>query len=180
MKFIPSINEFDVFASVFHPETLSDETIEYIEAGTEFREDLMYFKMLYNEQKNDTSQLDRQKLASRIGVYQPSSNIFMMHPYNPLHASEGQSKILYRAASMEADETVSSKTFMDASKSFLIKVNTSRNATSIYIFDFSGKVLKDINLKIFPSETTHHLDDNTHALVLPGKVEISHISLEVE
>lgn len=180
MKFVPSINEYDVFASVFHPETLSEEIIDYIEAGAEFQEELKYLKMLFNELKNDITEHDRQNLASRIAVYQPSSNIIHLHPYNPLPPSKGQAKVLYRAASMEADETVSSKTFMDSSKSFLIKVNTSHNSTSIYIFDFSGKVLKNINLKISPSETTHHLDDNTQALVLPGKVDITHISLEIE
>jgi len=180
MKFVPSINEYDVFAFVFHPETLSDEKKEYIETGAVFQEELNYFNMLFNETNKDITENDRQNLASRIAVYQPSSNIIYLYPYTPMTPSKGQAKVLYRAASMEADETVSSKTFMDSSKSFLIKVNTSRNSTSIYIFDFSGKVLKNINLKIFPSESTHHLDDNTQALVLPGKVDISHISLEME
>lgn len=181
MNFIPTISDYDLYLFVFHPDQLSDGKSEYIAGNKKYVETLDHFRELAMTTNNSISDSDRELLNSKIGVYRPHDNIIISlypHPSN----SEGnkQTKVQYRAASVEVDESITSKTFFDAKKHYMVKANINHHSTRIYIFSKSGETLHNISLRIHPAGTLHHLDDNTQPLILEGRVEIEHISLDIQ
>ena len=179
MNLIPSVSEYDLYLFVFHPEQLGDEKREYIAGNEKFEESISHFRELATSVNEDISESDRNLILSKIGVYRPSDRIFHMFPLQSNSDKKKLPKLQYRAASVEVEESVSSKTFMDSSKHFMVKANITRHDTKIYIFSRSGEPLHNLTVRIHPGGSVHQMPDNLQPLVIQGKVEVEHISLEI-
>lgn len=179
MDFIPSITEYDLYLYVFRPDLLSDAQKEYIEGKSEFTETIGHFRELAMHAKEHLTDSDQELLKSRIGVYRPGENIIYLYPSQARQEVKKQPKVLYRAASVQVEEKLTSKTFFDEKKLYMVKANINHRTTKIYIFSGTGETLHNITIRIHPGNTLHHLDDNTQPLVLEGRVEVEHLSLEM-
>jgi hypothetical protein len=178
MNLIPTISDYDLYLFVFHPEQLSDGKREYIAGNKKYVETLDHFRELAMTTNDSITDSDRELLSSKIGVYRPHDNIIYLYPHLSHADGKKQTKVQYRAASVEVDESITSKTFFDDKKHYMVKANINHRSTRIYIFSNSGETLHNITLRVHPARTLHHLDDNTQPLILDGRVEIEHISLE--
>ena len=179
MNLIPSVSEYDLYLFVFHPEQLGDEKREYIAGNSKFEESISHFRELAMSASEDISDSDKNLILSKIGVYMPNDRIFFLYPLKSGSDIKKQPKLQYRAASVEVEESVTSKTFMDSTKNYLIKANITRHDTKIYIFSQSGEPLHNLTLRIHPGGSVHQMPDNLQPLVIQGKVEVEHISLEI-
>ena len=179
MNLIPSINDYDLYLFVFHPEQLGVEKKNFIAGNEKYEETINHFKELQAGMNYEITHDDKELLASKIAVYLPNSNIIELYPAQTGSNSTKQPKVVYRAASVEVDEKLTSKTLFDSKKMYMVKANINHRTTKIYIFSGTGEILKNITLRIYPGGTLHHLDDNTQPLVLEGRVEVEHMSLEI-
>lgn len=179
MNLIPLITDYDLFLFVFHPDQLSDTQKEYIARNNRFSETIEHFKELAMYAKEELTDQDRDLLRSKIGVYRPADNIIYLNPARTNSETKKQPKVVYRAASVEVEEKLTTKTFFDEKKHFMVKANINHRTTKIYIFSGTGETLRNISIRIHPGNTLHHLDDNTQPLVLEGRVEVEHLSLEM-
>lgn len=179
MNLIPSISEYDLYLFVFHPEQLGDEKREYIAGNEKYEESISHFRELAMSANENISNSDRNLILSKISVYMPNDRIFFLYPLQSGADTRKQPKLQYRAASVEVEESVTSKTFMDSTKRYLIKVNITRQDTKIYIFSQSGEPLHNLTLRIHPGGSVHQMPDNLQPLVIREKIEVEHISLEI-
>lgn len=179
MNLIPLITEYDLFLFVFHPDQLSDTQKEYIAGNSGFSETIEHFKELAMHAKEELTDQDKDLLKSKIGAYRPADNIIYLFPARTHSETKKQPKVVYRAASVEVEEKLTTKTFFDEKKHFMVKANINHRTTKIYIFSGTGETLRNISIRIHPGNTLHHLDDNTQPLVLEGRVEVEHLSLEM-
>lgn len=179
MNLIPSVSEYDLYLYVFHPGQLGDEKREYIAGNKSFEETINYFKEFANAANETITEDDKTLIRSKISVYGTSDKIFYLNPVQHNSDNAKKSKLQYRAASVEVTERVTAKTFVDNQKLYMVKVNITDHSTRIYIFASSGEPLHNITLKLQPGGTVHELNDNLEPLVIPGRVEVGHISLEI-
>jgi len=180
MNLIPTISDYDLYLYVFHPDQLSDGKREYIAGNGMYVETLDHFRELAMTANDLISDSDRELISSKIGVYRPHDNIIYLYPHSSHSEGIKQTKVQYRAASVEVDVSITSKTFFDDKKQYMVKVNINHRSTRIYVFSNSGDTLHNITLRIHPGGTLHHLKDNTQPLVIDEKVEIEHISLDIQ
>lgn len=180
MNLIPSVTDYDLFLFVFHPDQLSDTLKEYIAGNSGFNETIEHFRELAMRANEYLNESDIELLMSKIGVYRPAGNIIYLYPNRSQAETKKHPKVVYRAASVEVDEKLTTKTFFDENKLYMVKANINHRTTKIYIFSGTGETLRDITIRIQPGNTLHHLDDNSQPLVLEGRVEVEHLSLEME
>lgn len=178
MNLIPTISDYDLYLFIFYPDQLGEVKRGYIDGNKKYVDSLDHFREFAMTINDSIADSDRELLSSKIGVYRPHDNIIYLYPHTSPSESKKQSKVQYRAASVEVDESITSKTFFDAKKHYMVKANINHRSTRIYIFSNSGETMHNITLRILPGERIHHLDDNTQPLILDGRVEIEHISLE--
>ncbi|MBK6681975.1 MAG: hypothetical protein IPG53_19235, partial [Ignavibacteriales bacterium] len=105
MNLIPTISDYDLYLFVF---TLNNSAMEkeYIDGNKKYVDSLDHFRelaMTTNESINDS---DRELLSSKIGIYRPHDNIIYLYPHTSPSESKKQSKVQYRAASVEVDESI--------------------------------------------------------------------------
>ncbi len=179
MNLIPKITDHDLYLFVFRSDLLSDAQKEYISGNSSYNETIEHFKELAMHANEEITGNDRELLTSKIGVYRPCDNIIYLSPPRTNSEITKQPKVVYRAASIQVDEKLTSKTFFDEKKLYMVKANINHRTTKIYIFSGTGETLRNITIHIHPGNTTHHLDDNTQPLVLEGRVEVEHMSLEM-
>jgi len=179
MNLIPSITDFDLFLFVFHPDKLSDIQKEYIAGNSGFNETIEHFKGLAMQAQEELTDQDKELISSKIGVYRPADNVIYLYPHQSHTETRKQPKVVYRAASVQVEEKLTSKTFFDEKKLYMVKANINHRTTKIYIFSGTGDILRNISIRIHPGNTLHHLEDNTQPLVLEGRVEVEHLSFEM-
>lgn len=179
MNLIPSINDYDLYLFVFHPEQVGLEKKNFIAGDSGFEETINHFKELAAGMNYELTTDDKELLASRIAAYKPNNNIIELFPEKQKSNVVQPAKVFYRAASVEVEEKLTTKTFFDAKKLYMVKANINHRTTKIFIFSGTGEILKNIAIRIHPGGTLHHLDDNTQPLILEGRVEVEHISLEM-
>lgn len=172
------ITEQDIFNFVFYPETLSEEKRKAIEENKSFSEAIEFYQNLKSEIDSKLDYSIKKKIAEKIPVYSLPKMI-ELHPLNDINF---QKKTYRLAADSETElkPKITTKTFVDDEKDYMIKILQNGEKTKIFVFSTQDEILENFNIYIEPQKLEFHLKDNSEPLILEGKVEIDKIKIHFE
>ena len=73
---------------------------------------------------------------------------------------------------------MTSATFLDEEKRYLIKLHNFKNSAKIYVFSTSEEKLKNFKIIIQPSNKIFEQTDNSKPLLIDESIEVSSIELQ--
>ncbi len=171
------ITEKDIFNFVFYPESITKEKEKFLEASSDFIEEVEFYSSLKKSLSDELNIDVKKKIASKIDVYK-LENIIYLYPVEELKKHKRSNGLILAAASKEDKPTISTKTFYDADKTYIIKVINYEKISRIFVFSTQYEMIKDFELIILPQNFKYHVADNTAPLELDFIVEPESISLE--
>jgi hypothetical protein len=171
------ITEKDIFNFVFYSELLSKEKLKYLESSTDFQIEINFYSSLKESLSEELGSEIRKKIASKIDSYK-FVNIIYLYPVEEIHSHKMSNNVRLAAASPEEKPKVSSKTFYDEEKTYIIKVINYEKSSRVFVFSTQYEIIKDFELNILPQNLKYHLSDNSAPLELDFNVEPESISLE--
>lgn len=171
------ITEKDIFNFVFYPESITKEKGKFLESSADFREEIEFYSALKKSLGEELHLDVKKKIALKINAYR-IGNIIYLYPVEELKKQKHSNGLVLAAASKEAKPTISTKTFYDADKTYIIKVINYEKISKIFVFSTQYELIKDFELIILPQNFKYHLADNTAPLELDFNVEPESISLE--
>lgn len=171
------ITEKDIFDFVFYPELISKEKVKFLETSSDFREEIEYYSTLKNVLSEELTSETRKKIASKISAYS-LANVIYLYPVEDMKKHKRSNGIVLAAASPEEKPKVTTKTFYDEEKTYIIKVINYEKSSKVFIFSTQYELIKDFELNILPQNLKYHIADNSGPLELDFNVEPESISLE--
>lgn len=172
-----NITEQDLFNFVFYPDLISKDKERYLKSLQDFREEIEFYSELKESLNEKLSFEIRKKITSKIDVYKPE-NIIYLYPVEEYQNRKISNNVRLAAASPEEKPKVSSKTFYDEEKTYIIKVINYEKNSRVFVFSTQYEMIKDFELKILPQNLIYHISDNSSPLELDFNVEPESISLE--
>lgn len=171
------ITEKDLFDFVFFPELLSKDKLAYLENSNDFSGELAFFTELKNSLQTEISREEKELIAQKIPTYKPAE-IIQLFPVETSKKRKVNGLILAAASENNNKPTVTSRTFYDDNKTYIIKVINYENSSKIFVFSTQYEVIKNFDLVITPNNIRYHIDDNTIPLELDHNVNPESITLE--
>ena len=169
------IDEQDLFGYIFFPENLSVEKKKIIETDKTFEEILEFYRHLKENALEKAGDSLRKKLADKIPAYS-LLNVIRLYP---LKNQKVQTKNRNRlaAASKELTPKMTTKTFVDNEKDYLIKVLNYGEATKIFVFSTNDDIVKNFDIIIEPQNLKFHFDDNSEPLKINQMIDAEKIQI---
>ncbi len=174
---INSITEKDLFDFVFFPELLSLEKLSFLQNSNVFYEEIEFFTELKNSIQKELTWEEKQLIARKIPAYQPL-NIIRLYPVESSKKRKSNGVVLAAASENDAKPRVTSRTFYDDNKTYIIKVINYEDSCKIFVFSTQYEVIKNFDLIIAPQNIKYHIDDNSVPLELGYNVNPESITLE--
>lgn len=171
------ITERDIFNYVFFREGLSKEKKDYVENSPLFKETIEFYSSLRDSLMEETDFDTKRKIALKISAYKPV-NIIYLHPVVEHFKSKRSNGLVLAAASEEQKPKVSSKTFYDEDKTYIIKVINYKKSSKVFVFSTQYELVKDFHLNILPQNLKYYIADSSVPLELDFIIEPESISLE--
>lgn len=176
------ITEKDLFDFVFFPALLSKEKFLYLENSNDFSNEIEFFTELKRSLQKEISDEERILISKKIPAYSfdvSNSTTKIIHLY-PIELPKKKVKGLILAAASENNgkPKVTSRTFYDDNKTYIIKVINYENSSKIFVFSTQYEVIKNFDLVIAPQNLRYHIDDNTVPLELDFNVLPESVTLE--
>lgn len=169
-----SITEQDIFYFVFYPEVLDDDKRQRISSDQTLSESISFYMKMKLDVETETDFETQKKLAEKISAY-TLPNIIQLYQTNGIMQKKHGSRLA--ADSKELTPKLSTKTFVDNEKEYLIKVLNYGNHTKVFVFSSKDEVVKNFDIVIEPDELTFHLDDNSQPLIIDKDIEAAKIEL---
>lgn len=117
------------------------------------------------------------KIASKIDSYKPEHIIYLF-PVDEYQNRKLPNNVRLAAASQEEKPKISSKTFYDKEKTYIIRVINYEKSSIVFVFSTQSELINDFDLNILPQNLKYHISDNSAPLKLEFNVEPESISLE--
>ncbi len=169
------IYEQDLFNFIFYPENISEEKEAFIVADKTLIEALEFYKQLKNNANREHKDSFKRMIAKKIPAY----TLFSIITLYPLKVSTIERTKEHRlaAGSIDLVPKMTTKTFVDNEKEYLIKVFSSGDSTKVFIFSTKDEVVKNFDLIIEPNNHTFHCDDNSEPIEINQRIEAEKIQL---
>jgi len=171
------IEEQDIFNYVFFPQNLSSEKQSEIELDQNFNEAVEFYKQLKANSEKSLSENIRKKIAEKIPAYRPLE-VIELFPLQE-HLNSNQSRKNLAAAEKILTPKITTKTFVDNIKEYLIKVLNFSNETKIFIFSTKDEVVRNFDIYILPQNLKYHFEDNLEPLIINALIEPEKIQLKL-
>jgi len=176
------ITEKDLFDFVFFPALLSKEKFLYLENSNDFSKEIEFFTELKRSLQKEISDEERILISKKIPAYSfdvSNSTAKIIHLY-PVEVPKKKVKGLILAAASENNgkSKVTSRTFYDDNKTYIIKVINYENSSKIFVFSTLDEMIKNFDIIILPQKLKYHLKDNTEPLLLDFNIDPENIVLE--
>lgn len=171
------ITEKDLFDFIFFPELLSKDKLSYLESSKDFSEEIAFFTELKNSLQSEITAEEKNLIAQRIPVYTPV-HIIQLFPVDLPKKRKVNGLILAAASENNNKPVITSRTFYDDNKVYIIKVINYENSCKIFVFSTHYEIIKNFDLVITPQNIRYHIDDNTIPLELDYNVNPESITLE--
>lgn len=169
------IEEQDLFNFVFYPERISSDKKNIIECDNTLNEALDFYKQLKINSNRERSDSLKKMIAKKIPAY-TSANVISLYPLKaPVIQKRNQNRLA--AGSIDLSPKMTTKTFVDNEKEYLIKVLSSEEKTKIFVFSTNDEVVNNFDIMIEPQNLKYHLDDNSEPLQLDQVIEVEKIQL---
>ncbi|WP_337865427.1 hypothetical protein [Ignavibacterium sp.] len=172
------ITEKVLFNYVFFPDVLSPEVAEYLNNSKDFSEEIEFFKELKKSIQSELSFQEKKLLAKKISSYQ-LNEIIELYPVQTPSKKKENGLILAAASEEQRKPIVSSRTYYDNNKTYIIKVINYENSCKIFVFSTQYELIENFDLIITPQNLKYHIDDNTVPLELDFNVVPESITLEL-
>lgn len=171
------ITEKDIFNFIFYPESINTEKAKFLQTSSEFKEELEFYASVKKSLSDELYIETRNKIAAKINVYKPE-NIIYLYPIEEHHNKKISNNLVLAAASQEEKPKISSKTFYDEEKTYIIKVINYDKSSKVFVFSTRYEMIKDFNLIILPQNLKYHISDNSIPLDLDFNIDPESISIE--
>ena len=170
------ISEQDLFGYVFFPESVHKEKKEIIGADKAFEEILEFYRHLKTNSKTDMDDSLKKKIADKIPAYSLSNIIQLYALKDPAIQKQNGNRLA--AGSTELKPKMTTKTFVDNDKEYLIKVLNYADVTKVFVFSTKDEVVKNFDIIIEPHNLKFHFEDNSEPLKIEHAIEAETIQLQ--
>jgi hypothetical protein len=171
------ITERDIFNFIFFPELISKEKERFLATSSDFKDEIEFYSLVKESLGDELNLEIKKKISSKVKAYE-LENIIYLYPVEEFHNRNASKNLVLAAASPEEKPKVSSKTFYDEEKTYIIKVINYEKSSKVFVFSTQYESIKDFELNILPQNLKYHLSDNSSPLELDFNVEPESISLE--
>ncbi len=172
------ITEQDIFNFIFYPNEIIEEKRDLISQNESLAEIVEFYKNLKVDIDSKFDFSIKKKIAEKIPVYSLPKviELYQLKYLNP----EKKLNRLAADSEKELKPKITTKTFIDEDKDYLVKVLQNGNNTKIFVFSTKDEIIENFNLFIEPLELEFYLKDNTEPLILEGKVEVDKIRIHFD
>jgi hypothetical protein len=169
------IDEHDLFCYIFFPESVSSEKKELIESDNSFEETLDFYRKLKLNTENKPDDALKKKIANKISAYS-LSNVIQLYPLKePMITIQSGNRLA--ADSKELKPKMTTKTFVDNDKEYLIKVLNYGGQTKVFVFSTKDEIVKNFDIIVEPHNLKFHFDDNSEPLKVDHTIEAEKIEI---
>jgi len=136
---------------------------------------IIFYKELRAELEKNLSDEIKNLIAQKIPSY---SNLKVIK-LNPLKVPSSNKRNCNRlaAASTELKPKMTTKTFVDNDKEYLIKVLNYGETTKVFVFSTKDEIVKDFDIIIEPNNLKYHFEDNSEPLKIEQSIEADKIEI---
>lgn len=170
-----TIDEQDLFNYVFFPESTPDEIRLVIESGNTWIEIIEFYKNLKSNSNNSADDKLKRKIACKIPAYSLLNVIQLYALKEPYIQKQNGNRLA--ADSKELKPKMTTKTFVDNDKEYLIKVLNYGNQTKVFVFSTKDEVVKNFDIVIEPHNLKYHFEDNSEPLKIEKSIEAEKIEI---
>ena len=170
-----TIDEQDLFNYVFFPESTPDEIRLIIESGNTWIEIIEFYKNLKSNSNNRADDTLKRKIAKKIPAYSLANVIQLYALKEPYIPKQNGNRLA--ADSKELKPKLTTKTFVDNDKEYLIKVLNYGNQTKVFVFSTKDEVVKNFDIVIEPHNLKYHFEDNSEPLKIEKSIEAEKIEI---
>lgn len=170
------IDEMDIFNYVFFPANLSDEKKKQLEIDESFSEAIEFYKQLKLNSESKLPNSVKKILAEKIHAYKLHHVIELYPLIETRHQFSNGSRLA--ASTKELAPRITTKTFVNKEKEYLIKVMSYENETKVFVFSTNDKIIKDFDIIIKPNDLIFHLENNSEPLVIKQSIDAETIQLK--
>lgn len=169
------IDEQDLFNFVFYPDLLSENKRKKILNDESLSDVIEFYKQLKSNSARELSNSLKKAIAKKIPVYS-FVNVITLYP---LKVPQIVKKEKHRLAARSVDlaPKMTTKTFIDNEKEYMIKVMSYEKSTKIFVFSTNDEVVNNFDITIEPQNLKYHFDDNSEPLQLDQVIEVEKIQL---
>lgn len=172
------INEQDIFTYVFFPKKLSSDKRQIIASDKTLEDTIEFYRHLKRHSENEPSRSLQKKIAAKIPAYKLADVIYLY----PLKDSKSQYQngSHMAAATKELIPKMTTKTFVDNEKDYLIKVLNYSDSTKIFVFSTKDEVVKNFEIILEPQNLKYHFENNSEPLIINHMIDAEKILLRFD
>ena len=170
------IDEHDLFCYIFFPTSVAYEKNKIIESEKSYEEILEFYTQLKTNSESSPDESLKRKIANKIPAYSLSNVIQLYALKNPEVPKQNGNRLA--AGSTELKPKMTTKTFVDNDKEYLIKVLNYADITKVFVFSTKDEVVKNFDIIIEPHNLKYHFEDNSEPLKIDKVIETDSITLK--
>lgn len=171
------VTEKDIFNFVFYPELVKEEIKAFLATIECSPDSIAFYKELKSELENSIPIDIKNKIADKIKSYLPI-NIIELHPLKEPEIKKENGSRLAAASTTELKPKMTTKTFVDNEKEYLIKVLNYGETTKVFVFSTKDEIVKNFDIVIEPHNLKYHFEDNSEPLRIERSIEPEKIQLQ--
>ena len=169
------ITEKDIFNFVFYTNLLPTEKIKYIEGSTNFSKGIKFYQSLKLLLSQNLTVEIKNLISEKIPAYKSMMHkLYLVKEVN----SKRKSNLTLAADSPKIKSKMTSATFIDDEKQYLIKLHNYENSAKIYVFSTSKEKIENYKIIIHPSNNILEQADNSNPIIIDAPVEVSSMELQ--
>lgn len=169
------IDEQDLFTFIFFPESISPEKRIIIESDKSFAEILEFYRHLKANSVHTVDDNLKKMIASKIPAYSLDNVIHLYALTDAKLPKQNGNRLA--AGSTELKPKMTTKTFVDNDKEYLIKVLNYGDNTKVFVFSTKDEVVKNFDIVIEPHSIKYHFEDNSEPLKIDKAIEAEKIEI---
>lgn len=171
------ITEKDLFDFVFFPSLLPEEIYFFLLNSEDFEEEVSYFTNLKNFIQSSLNAEDKSLIAQKIPIYK-TEIVIQLYPVERVKKRKSPVLILTAASESHNQPDVTSRTFYNNDKTYIVKIINYEKSSKIFVFSTKHYVINDFDIIFKPPDIKIHLEDNTLPIELQHSIEPESVILE--
>lgn len=171
-----NITEKDIFDFVFGKGSLPDDIKNFLRNTDDYKEQIIFYTEMKNSLDMEIGVELKKKFADKIAEYTFPS-VIHLYPQKEKSVKKNVRQV-FAAASENEKPKITSKTFYDENRNFIIKLLNYESSSKIFVFAVYDEIIKDFTINLLPQNLHYHMDDNSLPLELEMNLEPESISLE--
>lgn len=168
------ITEKEIFDFVFFPSALPEEKQVFIKDNAALSERIKFYERLKRQLQQRPERSFKKIIAAKIPAYKLANEVELNRYDNN---SGNGSKLRLAAASREFVPQLTTQTFIDEEKEYLIKILTDKTQTKIFVFSTLNSSLKNFSITIEPTHLEFQMADNSEPLLINKPITAERIKI---